>query len=288
MASLRWSLSSLSEVEGWHAPAGRRTCDTPASCPGQADQTGRAGGCLKTWGPAGRSFCRTTRAASADSEARPGPSAPDPTPAPAQNRGSRAGSRKAGPEAGKQDQKHYPHPPCRIFICVGFMAGSVVCVQIARLWRAGGLACLRFVPCEHFPQEDPSGSAGRPGSSPPAPGTHSAGADHPACRNPQAEHRCSGTWTSRLPPARLLPAPGSTSAISRRSPAATSAPGCRRCSARWSCVGTRARTGRPGQGVARPPGGPPDLARPPQRRSPAQARSQEHSSASPASSPATL
>ena len=50
--------SSLSEVEGWHAPAGRRTCDTPASCPGQADQTGSAGGCLKTWGPADKSIPR--------------------------------------------------------------------------------------------------------------------------------------------------------------------------------------------------------------------------------------
>jgi hypothetical protein len=83
----------------------------------------------------------------------------------------------------------------RIFTCAGFMAGSVACVQIARLWRARGLACLRIVPCEHFPQEDLSGTAGRPGSSPPAPATHSAGADHPACRNPQAEHRCSGNWT---------------------------------------------------------------------------------------------
>src|SRR6516162_11526359 len=55
----------------------------------------------------------------------------------------------------------------RIFTCAGFMAGSVVCMQIARLWRARGLACLRIVPCEHFPQEDPSGTAGRPGSSPP-------------------------------------------------------------------------------------------------------------------------
>jgi len=66
-----------------------------------------------------------------------------------------------------------------------------------------------------------------------------------------------------VPTARLLPAPGSTSAISRRSPAATSAPGCRRCSARWSRVGTRARTGRLGQAPARPSGGPPDPARPP-------------------------
>jgi hypothetical protein len=73
-------------------------------------------------------------------------------------------------------------------------SASVVCVQIARLWRARVLACLRIVPCEHFRQEDPSGTAGRPGSSPPAPATHAAGADHPACRNPRAEHRCSGNW----------------------------------------------------------------------------------------------
>jgi len=33
------------EVEGWHAPAGRPDLGTPASCPGQADQTGNAGGC---------------------------------------------------------------------------------------------------------------------------------------------------------------------------------------------------------------------------------------------------
>ena len=90
---------------------------------------------------------------------------------------------------------HASDPDRRIFTCVGFMAGSVVCLQIARLWRPRGLACLRIVLCEHFPQEDPSGTAGRPGSSPPAPVTHSAGADHPACRNPQAEHRCSGNWT---------------------------------------------------------------------------------------------
>jgi len=32
-------------------------------------------------------------------------------------------------------------------------------VQIARLWRLV-LACLRIVPCEYFPQEDPSGTAG--------------------------------------------------------------------------------------------------------------------------------
>ena len=163
------------------------------------------------------------------------------------------------------------------------MAGSVVCVQIARLWRARGLACLRIVPCEHFPQEDPSGTAGRPGSSPPAPATHSAGADHPACRNPQAEHRCSGNWTlwlcrrlgcyrrpARRPRSRAdpgghlgagLPKVLST-VVSRRyegahrTPRSSSSPAIRR------------------------PAGP---GPPPRRRSPAQARSQEHSSASAAS-----
>jgi hypothetical protein len=49
----------------------------------------------------------------------------------------------------------------------------------------------------------------------------------------------------------------STSAILRRFAAAISAPGCRRCSARWSCTGTKARTGRPGQAAARSSGGPP-------------------------------
>jgi hypothetical protein len=60
-------------VEGWHAPADRRTWEAPASDPGQADQTGNAGGCQKNWDPADRSFRRTARAASADSEVRPGP-----------------------------------------------------------------------------------------------------------------------------------------------------------------------------------------------------------------------
>jgi hypothetical protein len=49
-----------------------------------------------------------------------------------------------------------------------------------------------------------------------------------------------------------------------------------------------AGTGRLDQAAVRPSGGPPDPARPPRRRSPAQAHSRERSSASPASSPATL
>jgi hypothetical protein len=179
----------------------------------------------------------------------------------------------------------FAQSPCRIFTCVGFMAGSVVCVQIARLWRARGLACLRIVPCGHFPQEDPSGTAGRPGSSPPAPVTHSAGADHHVCRNPQAEHRCSGNWTlwrcRRLGCYRLIV--GTRRPRSRGSPAATSAPSCRSCSARWSCVGAKARTGTPRSSSSPATQRHPDPARRPRRRSPAHARSQEHSSASAAS-----
>src|SRR5258708_895725 len=42
----------------------------------------------------------------------------------------------------------------------------------------------------------------------PAPATHSAGADDPACQNPQAEHRCSGNRTPwRCPPPRCYPRP---------------------------------------------------------------------------------
>ena len=164
--------------------------------------------------------------------------------------------------------------PCRIFTCVGFTAGSVVCVQIARLWRARGLAFLRIVPCEHFPQEDPGGTTGRPASSPPVPATHAAGADHPAWRNPQAEHRCSGCG---LPTARLLPAPGSTSAISRSSPGGHLGTGLPGVAQRGGLASIRRRaSGRP---IKQEPGHP--AARPPRRRrSPAQARLQGHSSAS--------
>src|SRR5713226_4333128 len=62
----------------------------PGLFPGQADQTGSAGGCLKL-GPGRQTDLKTARAASADSEVRPGPR-PRPTPIPPQNLGSRAGS----------------------------------------------------------------------------------------------------------------------------------------------------------------------------------------------------
>jgi hypothetical protein len=48
---LRWSMPSLSLVEGWYAPVGRTDLWLPTSCPGQADQTDDAGWCRKTLGP---------------------------------------------------------------------------------------------------------------------------------------------------------------------------------------------------------------------------------------------
>ena len=146
-----------------------------------------------------------------------------------------------------------------MFTCVGFMAGPVVCVQIARLWRARGLACLRIVPCEHFPQEDPSGTAGRPGSSPPAAATHSAGADHPACRNPEAEHRCSGNWTlwlcRRLGCYRRPARRPRSRADPRRPPRRRAAEGAQH----GGLASVRGHApGRFDQAAARPSGGPPD------------------------------
>ena len=120
---------------------------------------------------------------------------------------------------------------------------------------------------------------------PPAPATHSAGADHPACRSPQAEHRCSGNWTPWL--CRRLgcyrrPARRPRSRADPRRPLGTRAAELLRAVVLRPCGGTHRSSSSPA--IRRPAGPGP----PPRRWSPAQARSQEHSSASPASSPATL
>ena len=65
--------------------------------PGLLPRPGRSGpappvGAMKTWDPADRSSRKTTRAASADSEVRPGPRLPTLRPYSRQNQGSRAGS----------------------------------------------------------------------------------------------------------------------------------------------------------------------------------------------------
>jgi hypothetical protein len=82
-------------------------CEIPASCPGQADQAGTASGC-RNLGPGRQVVIKTARTASADSEVRPGPR-------PLTLRPHQAKTPQARPEAEKQDQKHYPHPPCRLF-----------------------------------------------------------------------------------------------------------------------------------------------------------------------------
>ncbi len=69
-------------------------CETPASCPGQADRTGRAGGCQRL-GPGRQAGIKTTRTASRRKAGQTGSERSYArTP---QNRGSTA--------------KHYPHPP---------------------------------------------------------------------------------------------------------------------------------------------------------------------------------
>jgi len=58
-------------------------------------------------GPGRQVDLKTARAASADSEVRPGPR-------PLTLRPHQAKTTQARPEAEKQGRKHYPHPPCRI------------------------------------------------------------------------------------------------------------------------------------------------------------------------------
>src|SRR5690348_7181616 len=74
---------------------------TPASSPGKADQTGTTGGCHKNLGPGRQIVSQDSTPASAESEVRPGPRTPDPTPPPSHRPGNRG-------------QKHYPHSPCRL------------------------------------------------------------------------------------------------------------------------------------------------------------------------------
>jgi hypothetical protein len=86
------------------APRGRhdrhRTCETLASDPGRADQTGSAGGCEKNWDPAGRSIPKTTRSGVSRLGGQAGPRLRPYAP-------FTSGS-------GKPRRKHYPHSSCRI------------------------------------------------------------------------------------------------------------------------------------------------------------------------------
>ena len=155
----------LSEVEGWHAPAGRRTCETLASDPGQADQTGSAGGCQKNWDPADRSFHKTTRAASAESEVRPGPRLPT-------LRAHHIKIREAAPEAlptlSLPRRKHYPQSPCRIFTSLRGRPSSPYRAQIGPFGAASPLSATsgvvrhppRFLPTRSWDAGVPIGDPG--------------------------------------------------------------------------------------------------------------------------------
>src|SRR5712691_1357000 len=82
---------SLLWLKGWHAPAGRRTCETPASCQARQIRPAAPVGATKTWArPTDRFEGQPQRRQPNRRSGRdPGP---DPTPTPPQNRGSRAGS----------------------------------------------------------------------------------------------------------------------------------------------------------------------------------------------------
>jgi hypothetical protein len=68
-------------------------------------------------GPGRQGDIKTARAAPADSEVRPGPRPPTLRP-------HQPKTTQAGPEAEKQGQEHYPHPPCRIGANLSFANGA--------------------------------------------------------------------------------------------------------------------------------------------------------------------
>src|SRR5215813_8119985 len=78
-------------------------CETPASCPGQADRTGSAGGCLKTTGTRPTGQCQDNQAASGLIAGQTG--------------SQRRPYARTHAKPRKQGRKLYPHPPCRLFAC---------------------------------------------------------------------------------------------------------------------------------------------------------------------------
>src|SRR6266568_5439349 len=88
-------------AEGWHAPAGRRTCEPrPLVQDGQIRPAAPAGA-IKTWArPADRCAGQPGRRQPIRRSGR------DPGPRP---------YARTTTKPGKQGRKHYPHSPCRIF-----------------------------------------------------------------------------------------------------------------------------------------------------------------------------
>jgi hypothetical protein len=140
-----------------------------------------------------------------------------------------------------------------------------------RTWTSARPAAPGGGPAPRRRRWDESGMGGRPGSSPPAPATHSAGADHP-CPGPS-----SGASLSRkldavtVLTARLLPAPRHGVRDLGQIPGDHLGAGLPKL-LRAMVFGSvrRHAPGRLDRAAARPPSGPPGRARRPRRRSPAQ------------------
>jgi hypothetical protein len=78
-------------LKGWHAPAGRRTCEPrPLHRTGRSDRQRRQ--VPGIWGPADRSSRRTARSGVSRIGGQAGTQCPDPSPPPNHHRGSRARS----------------------------------------------------------------------------------------------------------------------------------------------------------------------------------------------------
>jgi hypothetical protein len=100
----------------------------PASCPGQADQTGSAGSCLKTW-------ARPTDRFAGQPERRQ----------PIRRSGRDPGPRPYAHTTAKQrmqGRKHYPHPPCRFRIRNCCAVDSPESTPILQICAIATVRCL--------------------------------------------------------------------------------------------------------------------------------------------------
>jgi hypothetical protein len=108
-------------VEGWHAPAGRRTREPRPLA--QARQIGPAAPVgARNWDPAGKPVAGQPQRRRPDRRSGRVPG-PDATPEPPQHPGSRAACRK-----------HSSHPPCRIFASRSSTGRDAISAQITSIW----------------------------------------------------------------------------------------------------------------------------------------------------------
>jgi hypothetical protein len=126
MPHLRWSMSSLSQVEGWHAPAGRRTWEPRSLArPGRSDRQRR-------WVP--REPGPGRHVESEDNQRRQ----------PISRSGRDPGHRpyaQTKPKLRKQGRSTYPHPPCRIRARACREAGEKDSAQNVRICARAAAPC---------------------------------------------------------------------------------------------------------------------------------------------------